>query len=172
MINKSILLILPAIDFNEQEFLAVYNTLINRGYKVFIASDAHTICIGKNGMKVKNDINFFNMREANFAGLLFIGGAGVKSYWDNIPLHLLAKKFVLAKKLIGAICSSPVIIARAGLLSGVNATCYADDKRELERSGAVYADVPVVVSKKIITAQNAAAAQEFVNSYINELNKS
>jgi protease I len=172
LINKSILLILPASDFNEQEYLIIYNILINKGFKVFIASDAHTICTGKNGLKVKNDVNFFNMREANFAALLFIGGSGVKNYWDNISLHLLAKKFQQSKKTIGAICSAPVIIARGSLLNGINATCYPEDKRELERGGAVYIDSPVVASKKIITAQGPQAAQEFADCFINEISKS
>jgi putative intracellular protease/amidase len=171
LIKKSILLILPALDFNEQEYLTINNTLIKNNFKVFIASDAHSICVGKNGLKVKNDISFFNMREANFSALLFIGGHGVKTYWDNIQLHNLAKKFMRAKKIIGTICSATVIVAKAGLLNEINATCFPDDKKQLEREGAVYLDNPVVVSKKFITAQGPASAQDFINIVINELNK-
>ncbi len=171
MIKKSILLILPALDFNEQEYLTIYNTLIKSGFKVFIASDTNSLCVGKNGLKVKNDISFFNMREANFAALVFIGGSGVKKYLDNILLHNLAKNFVSAKKIIGAICSAPLILGRAGLLNDIKATCYPDDKKELEREGAVYSDQPVVVSNKIITAQGPTTANDFVNVLINELEK-
>lgn len=171
MINKSILLILPAIDFNEQEYLITYNSLVKNGFRVFIAADTTSICTGKGGLKVKNDVSFFNMREANFCSLVFVGGCGVKNYWDNKQLHNLAKNFITAKKIIGAICSAPVILGRAGILNGINATCYAEDKRELEREGAVYVDNPVVVTKKIITAQDPAAAQDFINTFINELNK-
>ena len=171
MINKSILLILPAINFNEQEYLIVYNTLIKNKFQVFIASDANTVCIGKNGLKVKNDVSFFNMREANFAAVVFIGGNGVKNYWDNKQLHALAKSFSTAKKTTAAICSAPVILGKAGLLNGINATAYPDDKRDLEREGAIYVDNPVVISKKIITAQGPASAQDFVNTFINELSK-
>jgi protease I len=169
--NKSVLLILPAIDFNEQEYLIVYNSLIKNGFKVFIASDTTSICTGKSGLKVKNDVSFFNMREANFCALVFIGGNGVKHYWENKQLHILAKNFIAAKKIVGAICSAPVIIAKAGILNGINATCFPEDKKELEREGAVYVDNPVVTSKKIITAQGPASAQDFVNTLINELNK-
>jgi len=171
LIKKSILLILPALDFNEQEYLTVYNSFTKTGFKVFIASDANSLCVGKNGLKVKNDISFFNMRDANFGALVFIGGSGVKKYWDNIHLHTLAKNFLLAKKIIGAICSAPVILGRAGLLKDIKATCYPEDKKELEREGAVYSDQPVVLSKKIITAQGPAVAMDFVNILINELEK-
>lgn len=171
MIKKSILLILPALDFNEQEYTTIYSTLNKNGFKVFIASDANSLCIGKNGLKVKNDISFFNMREANFGAVVFVGGNGIKKYWDNLQLHSLAKKFIQAKKITGAICSAPVILARTGLLNGIRATCYPEDKRELERDGAAYVDNPVVISKKIITAQGPAAALDFVNVIINELDK-
>lgn len=170
MINKSILLILPVLDFNEQEYLTIYAFLIKNGFRVFIASDAHTICVGKNGLKVKNDISFFNMREANFAGIIIIGGKGVKNYWDNSTLHNLVKKFLSAKKIIGAICSAPVILAKAGILIGLNAVCFPEDRKELEREGALYTDSSVVVSKKIITAKDASSSQEFAAAFINGLN--
>lgn len=171
MVKKSILLVLPAHDFNEQEYLIIYNSLQNKGFKVFIASDAHTICLGKNGLKVKNDISFLNMREPNFGAVIFIGGGGVKNYWDNTQLYKLAKDFVKAKKLTGAICSAPVILARAGILKDINSVCYKEDRKELEKEGAVYTDSPVVISKNIITAAGPEAAAEFVNAIINELNR-
>jgi len=164
-------MILPAQDFNEQEYLIVYNSLIKRGLKVFIASDANTICTSSSGLKVKNDISFFNMREANFNGIVFIGGKGVKAYWDNLQLHNLVRKFLQMKKTIGAICSAPVILARAGILNGINAVCFSEDRKELERERANYTDSPVVVSKNIITGQNPAAAKEFINTFINEFEK-
>ena len=171
MPSKSVLLIVPAVDFNEQEYLTVYGELIKNGFKIFIASDAHTICTGSNGLKVKNDVNFFNMREANFGAVVFIGGHGVRNYWDNQSLHVIAKKFLAAKKIVAAICSAPVIIARAGILDGINASCFPEDKREIERERGIYSDAPVTVAKKIITAQGPASAKEFVLRIINELNK-
>ncbi len=171
MINKSILLVLPSVDFNEQEYLIIYNSLIKNGYKVFIASDANAVCVGQNGLKVKNDVSFFNMREANFTALVLIGGKGVKLYWDNSQVHALARNFLKAKKIVSAICSAPVILARAGILNGINAVCFPDDKREIEREGAIFTDSPSVISKKIITGQGPSYANEFVNSLINELGK-
>lgn len=171
MPSKSVLLIVPAVDFNEQEYLTVYGELVKNGFKVFIASDANSICAGQNGLKVKNDVSFFNMKEANFEAIVFIGGRGVKNYWDNLSLHIIAKKFAQAKKITAAICSASVIMARAGILEGLSATCWPEDKRELEREKAIYTDSPVAVAKKIITAQGPAAAKEFVNRIINELNK-
>ena len=87
MINRSLLIILPAENFNEEEYLTTKRILEISGFKLFIASDANVLCVGKNGLKVRADVSFFNMNENNFAGIVFIGGSGVKKYWENQNLY-------------------------------------------------------------------------------------
>lgn len=164
------LLILPAQDFNEQEYLIITNALERAGIKIFIASDANTLCVGSGGLKVKNDIQFYNIHESNFGGIIFIGGKGTRNYWNNPRLHSTAQNFVKKRKLVGAICSAPVILAKAGLITEC-ATCYEEDKKELEKEGVEYKDTPVVINKNIITAQNPAAAPEFIKLFLHELAK-
>ena len=171
MIEKSILIILPAADFNEQEFLIVKNTFEKASYKIFIASDSYSLCTGSNGLKVRADVSFFNMHEKNFAAVVFIGGSGVMKYWDNPTLHLIAKSFQKNRKPVAAICSAPVILAKAGLLSKIEATCHNSNKKDIERSGAIYKDSPVVVSENIITANGPAVAADFTKAIINQVTK-
>lgn len=169
MISKSILLVLAGKDFNEDEFLVVKTILEREGFKVFIASDAHSLCVGSRGMKVRPDVSFFNMRENNFAAVAIIGGSGIKNYWNNTNLHNLVIAFDKANKIVSAICSAPVVLSRAGILSGKEATCYKRDAEELKRDGVEYIDKPVVFRKNIITAQDAFAAQEFVQTIAERL---
>ncbi len=159
--RTNILIILPAENFNEQEFLGTKNTLEKNGVNVFIASDAHSLCSGGSGMKVRADVSFFNIHVSNFDGIVFIGGPGVLNYWDNGFLHNISRKFYEEGKITGAICSSVVILARAGILDGKEVTGFPKDKSELEREGAVYKNADVVVSGKIITAQGPHSAVKF-----------
>lgn len=170
LVRKSVLLILPAEDFNEQEYLIISSQLERANIKVFIASDANTVCKGSSGLKVKNDVSFFNIHESNFGGIIFIGGTGTRKYWNNVGLHNIAKKFFRSKKIIGAICSAPIILAKAGLIKE-KAVCFPEDKKELEREGIEYIELPVYIDKNIITAQSSSAAAEFVSSFIYLLNK-
>ncbi len=167
--NKSILIVLPAENFNEQEFLGTKNTLVKSGLNIFIASDAHSVCTGVQGLKVRADVNFFNLHVSNFAGIVFIGGPGVLNYWNNVFLRNISRKFYESNKIVAAICSAPVILARAGLLNEKEATCFPNDKNELESEGAIYIERNVVVSGKIITAQGPHAAIEFGNKIIEVL---
>ena len=167
LVNKSLLIILPATDFNEEEYLTIKNILEISGFRLFIASDAHSLCVGNNNLKVRADVSFFNIHETNFAGIIFIGGNGVRNYWDNKTLHLIAKKFFEKKKMVAAICNAPVLLAKAGILAGKDATCYPDDKRELEKEGINYVDIPVVIQRNVITAQQPSSSNDFANSIVN-----
>ncbi len=171
MITKSILFILPQKNFNEVEFLTTKSTLEKSGCNIFIASDANSFCEGKNGLKVKNDISFFNINENNFGAIVCIGGSGVKEYWNNQILHKIVRKFFEKKKITAAICSAPVILANAGILKNVAATCYPDDKAELIKCGVEFKDVNVVIRKNIITAKNAQASEEFAEAILTKLNE-
>ena len=170
MIKNSVLLILPAQNFNEEEYLVAINTLEKAGIKIFIASDSNFLCVGSNGLKVKNDIQFYNIHEGNFGGLILIGGKGMRNYWDSPVLHSTVRKFVQNKKTVGAVCSASIIFAKAGILSDC-ATCYPDDKPELERQGIGYKDEPVVSSKKIITARDPSSTPEFIKTFLYELSR-
>jgi protease I len=170
LIEKSVLLIIPAINFNEEEYLIITNALERAGIKIFIASDSNFLCLGSNGLKVKNDVQLYNIHESNFRGMILVGGSGMRNYWNNKTIHSTAQKFAKNKKTIGAICSAPVILAKAGILSG-SATCHCDDKLILESEGIDYKDLPVVVQKNIVTAQNPAAAPEFIKAFLYELAK-
>jgi protease I len=170
LIKQSVLLILPAKDFNEQEYLIILNALERAPVKVFIASDAYALCSGSNGLKVKNDIQFYNIHESNFNGVIFIGGNGVREYWNNRQLQTIAKKFHNSRKPVGAICGAPIILAKAGIVSEC-ATCYPDDRKELEREGIEYKDSPVVINNNVITAKDPSSASDFIKIFLYELTK-
>lgn len=167
--KNSILIILPATNFSETEYLSVKTVLANSGFNTFTASDANGLCVGQNGLKVKADVSFFNMHENNFIAIIFIGGPGVKKYWINPALHSIANKFQIKNKIIGAICSSPVILAKAGLLSGREATCFESDKQELEKEGVTYKNLPIVISKNIITANGPSSAYNFAEKFVEKI---
>ena len=168
--NQSVLLFLPATDFNEQEYLIVSDSLEKTGVKTFIVSDSNFLCVGSNGLKVKNDVQLYNVHESNFGGFIIIGGKGTRNYWNNKPLQLIAQRFAKNKKPIGAICSAPIVLAKAGLIEKA-ATCYPDDIKELEREGVQFKNCPVISEKKIVTGQDPASSNEFIKAFLYELSQ-
>jgi protease I len=167
LVNKnSVLLFLPATDFSEEEYSIVKKLLLKYGKNIFITSDDHYVCSGSKGMKVKSDTSFYNVNTMNFTALVLIGGAGSKAYWDNEKLHTISRDFDAVQKIIGAICSAPIILAKAGILKNKTATCYYEDKNELINLGIDYQDRSVVTDKNIITSNGSQSAAQFTEAVL------
>ncbi|MGB5289247.1 MAG: DJ-1/PfpI family protein [Ignavibacteriaceae bacterium] len=164
--QNSFLIFLPKKDFNEEEYTIVKRRLLKAGRQVFITSDDHFICSGSKGMKVKSDTSFYNVNVNNFSGLILIGGSGSRSYWKNESLHKIVKKFFDSEKVVAAICSSPIILAKAGILQNKKATCYSEDKMELINSGIDYQDKNVVVDGNVVTVNDARSALQFAEAVL------
>jgi protease I len=164
--KKSVLLFLPAKDFNEEEYSIVRKLLLKYGKNIFITSDDHYVCSGSKGMKVKSDTSFYNINIKNFAALVLIGGNGCRAYWDNEKLHKITRNFNDAQKIIGAICSAPVILAKAGILKNKSATCYYEDKNELINLEINYQDRAVVIDKNIVTSNGSQSAAQFTEAVL------
>jgi len=164
--QNSFLIFLPKKDFNEEEFTIVRKRLLKAGKQVFITSDDQFVCSGSKGMKVKSDTSFFNVNVNNFASLILIGGSGSQAYWKNESLHKIVKKFYDSKKIVAAICSSPIILAKTGVLQNKKATCYSENKMELINSGIDYQEKNVVVDGNIVTASDARSAMQFTEAVL------
>ena len=64
-------------------------------------------------------------------------------------------------KTVAAICLSPVVLARAGILRDKECTAFITAKEELIKNGGKYQDKGVVVSGNIVTAKGPEYATEF-----------
>jgi protease I len=164
--KNSFLIFLPKKDFNEEGFTIIKKRLLKAGKLVFITSDDHFVCAGSKGMKVKSDTSFYNVNVNNFGAFILIGGTGSKVYWKNEAVHKIIKKFFDSKKVVAAICSSPVTLAKAGILQNKKATCYSEDKMELINSGIDYQDKNVVVDGNIVTANDSRSALQFIEAVL------
>ena len=85
------------------------------------------------------------------------------------------KREVKQNKVLAAICISPIILTKAGVLKGKKATVWSSplDKswiKVLQESGqAIYQEEDVVVDGKIITANGPAAAGRFGQAIVEVL---
>ncbi|MGB5892865.1 MAG: DJ-1/PfpI family protein [Ignavibacteriaceae bacterium] len=165
--QNSILIFLSANSFSEEEYLTIRKVFIKAGKRIFITSDSHSVCSGDNGLKVKADTDFYNVNDKNFSAVVLIGGKGSKDYWDNETLHKIARNFQGAGKIVAAICSAPIILARAGLLSKIPATCWYEDKNELINLGIEYKDRSIIAENAVVTADGPRSAEQFAETVLN-----
>jgi protease I len=168
---KKALLIIAPVNFRDEEFLEPKDILEKAGVHVTVASSDTGTAKGKLGLEVQPDIALKDVRAADFDALVFIGGSGAIVYLDNPDAHRIAHEAVQLHKLLAAICVSPAILARAGVLKGVKATVFPDDAHELTENGAMYTGKIVEHDGDIITGNGPQAAKLFGHAIAEYLTK-
>jgi len=164
--GKNIIMVIAFRDFRDEEYFIPKEVFLAAGANVKTASNQKGTAIGANGGEAPVDLVVSEVDPANFDAVVFIGGSGALKNLDNEDSYNLAKETVSEGKFLAAICISPSILAKAGVLNGKKATVWTSsmDKsavRILEENGATYQDSPVVVDGKIITASGPTAAEAF-----------
>lgn len=169
--RKNIVMIIASDNFRDEEYFIPYEMFQKEGAKVITASSVKGEIIGVEGGEAKSTLTLKDVNMKDFDAAVFVGGEGAKEYFDNNDAHRIAQETVAKLKTVGAICIAPVILAKAGILSGKKATVWSTpyDKsgiEELKRAGCIVSEERVVKDKKIITADGPAVAENFAKAVI------
>jgi protease I len=139
-----------------------------------IASTREGPCTGMLGGEVLATLSFRHANPSDYSGLVIIGGAGSPPHlWQDRDLAALVAAFAAGHKLIAAICLSPVVLARAGILNGRKATVFRTPEAvaEMMRGGAILTSGLVITEGRVITADGPAAARAFGEAIVTELSR-
>ena len=167
-----ILMIIAQRDFKDEEFQVPYSYFTEKGYVVDVSSETTAECFGVAGTPVTPDVPFDGVKVNEYSAIVIVGGPGAPSLVGNPDLDRIITKAYSIGMVVAAICFSPVVLARAGILKGKKATVWDGNKKQrpiLEAEGATYAVGPVVEDGTIITADGPAAAQAFAEKIVERL---
>jgi protease I len=174
-----VLFVLASRGFSNPNFLNVRAELERAGIGWVVASSTTAAALPETikgappggGPRAVPDIQLREVRSADFAAIIFCGGRGAIAEYAGEGLHAAEARRVIrealeAKKHVAALENAPVVLADAGALRGVRATCsrwgtpMGSYIQFLENAGAEWVDESVVVSGLIITARDVHAGQE------------
>ncbi len=159
-----ILMVIAPKDFRDEELFVPKRIFEERGAEVIVASTSTDTATGMLGGTFKPDMKISDANVSEYDAIVIVGGAGSMEYlWENEELRTLIKNAHDQDKVLSAICLSPVVLARAGIMDGKRATVspYEEAIDELKGYGAIYVDESVVVSDRIITGRGPEDAEEF-----------
>ena len=168
----TLLLVIAPSGFNDDEFVETRAFLEASGYNVTVASRATEVATGAYGlMEVRPDIALSVVNSGDYDAVIFIGGEGSKEYWDDPQAHRVARVAAAEGQVVAAISLAPVILARAGVLEGKDATVYdpATHRPELEAGGAVCTGERVERDGCLVTARLEQAADLFAEAILEAL---
>jgi protease I len=162
----NVILVIAQKNFQDKEFMDTKEALQSKGFKCDIASKTIDICEGQNGLKVNPDITIEDalIGLEMYKAVVFIGGGGASEYFDDDKAKGLAKMSLDKGLIVGAICIAPIILAKAGLLKGRNATVWdgnQEQSRYFSDNEINFIPESVVVDDNIVTANGPSAATAF-----------
>jgi len=162
--GKKVLMVLPHTQFRDEEYLEPRRILETVGAAITVASDSVRTCYGLNGTIVDSVITTADAKADDFDALVICGGPSVPEFfWNDKKLAELAAAMSSAGKVVAAISLSTVVLAKAKLLAGKQATVYFLPQaiQELKTAGANYVMKPLVIEDKLIMAEGPAESVPF-----------
>lgn len=167
MTDKKVLIIIAPRNFRDEELTEPIHYLEKNGIAYDVVSTARGLAVGMLGGKMLIEKTIAEVKDAGitgYAGIIIVGGGGSPEYlWNNSSLLELVRQFDSSGKIVSAICLSPAVLARAGVLKEKTATVFNDDLaiEEIRNGGGVFKSEPIVVDGRIITANGPQAAGGF-----------
>jgi protease I len=173
--SKKILMVIAEQRFRDEELIVPQKEFVRAGFKVAVASTSAGEAIGKLGAKVRPDTELSKVNFFNYDAIVVVGGPGSSEYlWNNKILHKGLADMLVQGKIVSAICASPVVLAKAGIIKGKKVTVFpgTEEIKELKKTGAIYINQNVVVDGKIVTGNGPDAALEFTKAILKLLKTS
>ena len=164
----NVLFIIAQQDFRDEELLDPKDIFEEEGYECTISSIEEGKAQGKLGAVVAVDIAVQDVDIERFDLLVLVGGPGAPGLVEHKEVLDLLQNAKGKVKLIAAICISPLILAKAGLLKGKRATVFEckEGISALENGGAIYVKEDVVVDADIVTAAGPWTARDFAEKIV------
>ena len=145
--------------FEEIEAIEPIDIMKRAGLMVTTVGVNSQLVKGAHGITVKADILLEDVIKADMELLMLPGGPGHTSLNENPQVQELIDYAQENSLYIAAICASPSILGRKGLLAGKKATCFPGYEQYL--TGADVVSDKAVIDGKIITGKGAGAAADF-----------
>ncbi len=160
-------------NFKDEEYFIPRELLEESGYQVVTFSDKEGTSLGSEGGEV-DSLSLDHISVKDYTALIIAGGPGALKFLDNEDVYSIIREFDGAGKLVAAICISPVILAKSGIIRDKEATVWSSgmDKspiKILQENGAKYINKDVVEDELIITGNGPDAAPEFARKIIEKL---
>jgi protease I len=162
--GRKVLMVIPPTQFRDEEFFEPRKIIETAGGTVVVASSSVRPCYGTKGAMVQSQVAITDAKAEEFDAIVICGGPSVPDlFWNDKKLQELAAAMSAAGKLVAAISLSTVVLAKARLLAGRQATVYFLPQaiEELKTGGATYVTEPLIVQDKLILAEGPQESSKF-----------
>ncbi len=169
MVDTQRVLVPLAPGFEEIEAVAIVDVLRRAGIEVVVAGlDARTV-VGAHAIAIGTDTTLDQVELDGFDAIALPGGMpGTLNLMRDARVLDAVRSLHRRGKLTAAVCAAPMVLAEAGVLSGVEVTAYPSARDQL-KDARVVATPRVVHSGNVCTSQGPGTAIEFALGLVERL---
>lgn len=151
-------ILVPLADgLEEVEAITIIDVLRRAGLALTTASLTDDKQVeGSHNVIIQADALLKDLNPDDFDAIVLPGGGrGTENLMKDSRIIESVQRYNEQNKYICAICAAPTVLAKAGVLEGLKATCYPTCAEAL---GSSYAESPVIADNNIITSQGPGTA--------------
>ena len=154
--------------FEEIEGLTVVDLCRRAGITVDMVSvmDKKEV-MGAHQIPIGCDLMFDELKKDSYDMVVLPGGAGHRSLEAHEGLMALVDEYFKGDKYVAAICASPSILGRRGILTGKKACCFPSFEEHLQGAEVTFDNV--CVDGKVITSRSMGTSIDFALAIIEAL---
>ncbi len=180
MAEKKVILVVAHKGFQQIEYSVSKMLFEHSGILTTTASTSKDApATDQDGATIDVDLTIDEIVVENYNAIIFIGGPCALKDLDNEKSYSVIQKASDAKVLLGAICITPRILAKAGVLTNKRATSWNNDNEAaafFKTYDVNYKASDIIVDKTnnstIVTAVGPNATREFAEHIISLLDDS
>ena len=169
-INMKTIAILIENMFDDRELIYPYFRMQEEGYEVhLLGSKKDTVYTSKAGLEEKSTHATSEVSADDYDALIIPGGFSPDYMRRTKATVDFVKAMNEQRKLIGAICHAPWMLASADAIKGKQVTSFYSIKDDLINAGAEWLDLEVVVDGNIVTSRSPKDLPIFLKTIIERL---
>lgn len=161
--------LVPLADGCEElEAVTIIDLLRRAGVEVVSAGLKPGIVIASRGVQLVPDVTLDVALQAEYDMVVLPGGMPGATHLQNDPrIITLLQKMAAAGQYTAAICAAPMVLAKAGLLEGKQATSYPGSLDAY--TGISLQTAAVVQDGKVLTSRGPGTAMDFALALVEVL---
>jgi protein deglycase len=122
------------------------------------------------GVTITPDTTLDDALGQDFDMVVLPGGLpGADNLNEDARIHGVCQKMVESGKFAAAICAAPIVLAKAGLLSGKKATSYPGFLDKMDLPDVTYTGSAVECDGQVLTSRGPGTAMDFALAIIEQL---
>ena len=158
--------LLLANGFEEIEAVGTFAILSRAGLHVDLFAVSNQDTTGRFGLTCTQLKPFSQLKAENYQALVLPGGPGYHVLEEDAQVKQLIEQFISQEKVVAAICASPTILGKRGLLKNKKYTCFSAMNEDF---GGTFTGQYAETDGNIITGQSAAATIDFAFEIVEKL---